>query len=67
MKRKILTKDTASQGLKWVGWQEEKFDRTPIAKINRFDFLHVQKLKKDFVRSLRFHNKVELDERVAAA
>lgn len=53
--KKILSKETAELGLKWSKHQEAKFDNTPINEIDKWEYRHVQKLSKDFHRSLKFH------------
>ena len=53
--KKIYDKQISELGLKWTKRQEAKFDRTPIALINKWEYRHVDKLRKDFTRSLRFH------------
>ena len=53
--KKIYDKSTAEMGLKWSKRQEAKFDKTPIALIDKWEYRHVQKLSNDFLRSLRFH------------
>ncbi len=53
--KKIYDKDVSEQGLLWTKHQEAKFDKTPISEIDKWEYRHVQKLSKDFIRSLRFH------------
>lgn len=50
---RVYPKDLSEQGIRWAIRQEKKFDRTPIAEIDKWEYRHVQKLKRDFVRSFQ--------------
>ena len=53
--KKIYDKDISEMGLDWVRFQEKKFDKTPIGKIDEGFYYHVDDLKEVFTKSLRFH------------
>ena len=53
--KKIYDKKISELGLAWAKRQEDKFDRTPISLIDKWEYRHVGRLKKDFLISLRFH------------
>lgn len=58
MKPIKVSKATAQQIIKWAEKQERKFDKTPLSEIDRVEYRHVQRLKKDGERALKFYNRI---------